>query len=85
MAECIVTKSQKREGVQVQTKVMLIAFFDVHEIVHTEFSQQGQTINQHIYKSILQLLMHSEREKRRELWKRVQGCFTMTMLQPIMP
>ena len=63
MAERIVTKSQKGEGVQVQTKVMLIVFFfDVHEIVHTEFSQQGQTINQHIYKNILRRLMCSVRE-----------------------
>ena len=35
-----------------KTKVMLIAFFDVHEIVHAEFLPQGQTINQHVYKNI---------------------------------
>ena len=50
-----------------KTKVMLIAFFDVHEIVHAEFLPQGQTINQHVYKNILRRLMHSVREKRREL------------------
>ena len=27
-------------------KVMLIIFFDVHEIVHLKFLPQGQTINQ---------------------------------------
>jgi len=32
--------------------VMLIAFFDVHGIVHADFLPHGQTINQH-YKNIL--------------------------------
>ena len=48
---------------------MLIAFFDVHGIVHAEFLPQDQTINQHVYKSILRCLMRSVREKRRELWE----------------
>ena len=48
-------------------KVMLIAFFDVHVIVHAEFLPQGQTIDQHVYKNILRHLMHSVKEKRREL------------------
>ena len=52
-----------------KTKVMLIAFFDVHEIVHAEFLPRGQTINQLVYKNILGLLMHSLREKIRELWE----------------
>ena len=69
MEERIVTKTQKGEGVQVKIKVMLIAFFDVHGIVHAEFLPQGQTINQHVYKNILRRLMHSVREKRRELWE----------------
>ena len=50
-------------------KVMLIVFFDVHGIVHLEFLPQGQTINQNVYKDILRRLMHSVREKRRELWE----------------
>ena len=52
-----------------KTKVMLIAFFDVHGVVHAEFLPQGQTINQHVYKNILRRLMRSVREKRRELWE----------------
>ena len=48
---------------------MLIAFFDVHGIVHAEFLPQGQTINQHVDKNILRRLMRSVREKRRELWE----------------
>jgi len=30
---------------------------------------QGQAINQHVYKNILRHLMHSVKEKRRELWE----------------
>ena len=49
-----------------KTKVMLIAFFDDHGIVLAEFLSQGQIINQHVYKKILQRLMRlSEGEKKR--------------------
>ena len=48
-------------------KVMLITFFDVRSIIHSEFLPQGQTINQQVYKEILQLLFCSVHEKRREL------------------
>ena len=68
MEEHIVTKTQKRR-LKSKTKVMLIAFFNVHGIVHAEFLPQGQMINQHVYKSILRRLMRSVREKRRELWE----------------
>ena len=60
----------KKAGVfKCKTKVMLIAFFDIHGIVYAEFLPQGQTINQHVYKNILRRLMRSVRKKRRELWK----------------
>ena len=52
-----------------KVKVMLITFFDVRRIVHSEFLPQGQTINQQVYKEILQLLLRSVREMRRELWQ----------------
>ena len=48
---------------------MLITFFDVRRIVHSEFLPQGQTINQQVYKEIMQLLLCAVREKRRELWQ----------------
>ena len=48
---------------------MLIALFDVRGIVQAEFSPQGQTINQHVYKNILRRLVRSVREKRRKLWE----------------
>ena len=57
MDERIVTKTQKVEGVQVQNQCDADRFFDVHGIVHAEFLPQGQTINQHVYKSILRYLM----------------------------
>ena len=69
MEERIATKTQKARVFKSKTKVMLIAFFDVHGIVHAKFLSQGQTINQHIYKNILRRLMRSVREKRRELWE----------------
>ena len=50
-------------------KLMLIAFFDARGIVHMEFLPQGHTVNQHVYKEILQRLLHSVREKRCELWQ----------------
>ena len=50
-----------------KTKVMLITFFDVRSIIHSEFLPQGQTINQQVYKEILQILFCSVHEKRREL------------------
>ena len=52
-----------------KTMVMLIAFFDVHGIVHAEFLPQGQAIDQHVCKNILRRLMCSVREKKRELWE----------------
>ena len=42
-------------------------FFDVRGMVHYEFLPQGQTVNQHVYKEILQRLLRSVREKRRDL------------------
>ena len=68
-----------------KTKVMLIAFFDVHGIVDAEFLPQGQTIYQHVYKNILRRLLRSVREKKENCGKRGHGCFIMTMLQLIMP
>ena len=47
---------------------MLIAFFDVRGIVHTEFLPQGQIVNQHVYKDVLRRLIRSVRDKRRDLW-----------------
>ncbi len=45
---------------------MLIKFFDVRGIVHSEFLPQDQTINQQVYREILRRLLRSVREKRQE-------------------
>ena len=44
-------------------------FFDVRGMVNYEFLPQSQTVNQHVYKEILQRLLCTVREKRRDLWK----------------
>ena len=52
MDERIVTKTQKDKGVQLQNQGDADRFFEVHEIVRSEFLPQGQTLNQHVYKNI---------------------------------
>jgi len=57
-----------------KTKVMLIAYFDVHGIVHAEFLPQDQTINQHVYKKFLRRLMRLVRgEKKRTVGNEVMA------------
>ena len=55
----------------------LIAFFGVHGIVYAEFSAQGQTINQYVYKNILQHLMRLVGKKEDNCGKRGHGCLIM--------
>ena len=45
-------KPKKMRVFKSKTKGMLIAFFDVHGIVHAKFLPQGQTTNQLVYKNI---------------------------------
>lgn len=52
-----------------KVKLMLIAFFDSKGIVHLEFIPQGQTVNQYVYKEVLQRLIRSVRDKRRDQWE----------------
>ena len=85
MEESIVTKTQKGEAVQIQNQYDADPFFFVHGIVHAEFLPQGQTINQHVYKNILQRLMRSVSEKRREMWETRSWLLHHSMLQLIMP
>ena len=56
-----------------KTKVMLIAFFDVHRIVHPKFLPQGQTIYQHVYKNIATSDALSEREKKKTVGNKVMA------------
>ena len=61
--------SRRKQDSQNQKSVILITFFDVTGIVHSEFLPQGLVISQQVYKEILRCLLRSVREKRRELWQ----------------
>ena len=64
-------RPKKARVFKFKTKVILIAFFDIHGIVHAEFLPQRQTINQHAYKNILRTSdVLSEGEKKRTVGKR---------------
>ncbi len=49
---------------------MLITFFDVRGIVHSEFLPQEQTITINKSTEILRRLLRSVREKRQETWQK---------------
>jgi hypothetical protein len=56
---------QKKERMsKSKIRTMLICFFDSQGIVHKEFVPQGQTVNQHFYKEVL------ERLRKRVIWVR---------------
>jgi hypothetical protein len=52
-------------------KVMLIAFFDIHGVVHHEFIPPGQTVNGHFYVQVLQRLRKAVQRKRHDKWQGV--------------
>ena len=79
MEEYIDTNTQKSNSDQVQNKVMLITFFDVH----AEFLPECQTITRYLQKHLAMSDVLSEREENCE--KLGHSCFVMTMLQLIMP
>ena len=64
-----VAEAEKARWSKSKVKVLLIMFFDVRGIVHSEFLPQGQMISQQVYKDILRLLLRSVHEKRWELWQ----------------
>ena len=51
-----------------KTKTMLIASFDCRGAVHKKFVTQGQTVNQNVYKVVLQRLHESIRRRPSGLW-----------------
>ena len=53
--------SKKPRAQSSKRKTILIAFFDCRGVVHKEFVPQSQTVNQDVYKGVLQLLRHSIR------------------------
>lgn len=67
--QCQVNQSLPKKARQSGVKVMLITFFDMQGVVHSEFLPPGQTINQQIYREILWRLLCSVQEKRPQLWQ----------------
>jgi hypothetical protein len=51
-----------------KTGTTMIAFFDCRGEVHKKFVPQGQTVNQDVYKGVLQHLRESFRLRFLELW-----------------
>ena len=61
-------RPQKARMSRSQIKTMLICFFDIKGMVHHEFLEQGDTMNQYRYLDILKRLRESVRRKRPHLW-----------------
>lgn len=61
-------RPKKCRMVKSYIKTMLICFFDIRGIVHSEFVPPGQTVNQHYYLQVLKRLRESIRKKRTNLW-----------------
>ena len=76
------TRPKKARVFKSKTKVILIAFFDVHGIVHAEFLPQGPAVNRHACKQkhLATPDALSEGKKKRTVGKRSHSCFIMTML-----
>ena len=49
-------RPKKARMAKSKIKCMLICFFDIHGIVHKEFLPQGQTVNRHFYREVLERL-----------------------------
>ncbi|XP_066258179.1 histone-lysine N-methyltransferase SETMAR-like [Euwallacea similis] len=49
-------RSKKERMIKSKIKCMLICFFDVQGIVHKEFVPEGQTVNKHFYREVLERL-----------------------------
>ena len=55
---------KKARQLRSKIKLILILFFDVRGMDHYEFLPQGEAVNQHINKKILQRLLGSVRKKK---------------------
>jgi transposase len=51
------------------TKSLLIVFFDIRGIVHTQLASEGQTMNAEFYCNVLHCLREDIRRKRPALWR----------------
>jgi len=62
-------RSKKARQVKSNFKTMLIAFFDIDELVHLQYVPRGQTVNKEFYKTVLQRLRDAVRRYRPEKWR----------------
>jgi len=60
---------KKAQQVKFSMKNMLIAFFDIEELVYHEFVPTGQTVNKEFYKTVLQCLRDAVRRDCPEKWR----------------
>jgi hypothetical protein len=68
MENISVTESTKGMHVTSPSEDNAHLFFDHNGIVHFEFLEQGQTVNQHRYLEILAKLCKAVRRRSPELW-----------------
>ncbi|XP_029941109.1 uncharacterized protein LOC115383163 isoform X4 [Salarias fasciatus] len=62
-------RPKKARQVRSAIKTMLICFFDIKGMVHSEFVPPGQTVNQDFYLEVLRRLQEAVRLKRPALWE----------------
>jgi len=61
-------RPKKARQVRSNVKVLLTVFLDSREVVHHEYTAQGQTITKEYYKGVLCRLRNAVRHKRPDLW-----------------
>jgi len=62
-------RPKKARQVKSNVKTMLICFFDIKGLVHFEFIQHGQTVNQQFYLEVFKRLRDAVQRKRPKLWR----------------
>jgi len=62
-------RPKKARQVKSNVKNMLIAFFDIDELVYHEYVPRGQTVNKEFYKTVPQGLCKTVRSYRPEKWR----------------
>ncbi|UYV81357.1 CLCN3 [Cordylochernes scorpioides] len=60
-------RTKKSRLFKSKNKVLLFTFFDIKEIVHYEYLEEGQTINKESYSGIMRRVGESIRLKRSEM------------------
>jgi hypothetical protein len=60
-------------------KIVLIAFVDIEGLDHHEFVARGHSMNQNVYKTVLQHLQDALHQKLPHKWFPVPGVFTSAM------